>query len=159
PGMRPRAPARRRALRQEQHGPCGRPQVPGQENARREWPLRTDRAGAAGNAARNADPACEAIVDLSAASVVVTLCGSRAIGLIRLSAVVVLIATTDARAQDCESMTGPARTDCYIGRARIHGQQSGIAAGAARLRTDEEFLRAATGTSAAPKPHRAKSRR
>jgi hypothetical protein len=85
-------------------------------------------------------------------------CGSRAIGLARASAVVLAIAAGDARAQDCESMTGAARTDCFIGRARILGNQSDIAAGAARLRTDQEFLRAATGTSGTPKPHRAKPR-
>jgi len=83
-------------------------------------------------------------------------CGSHAIGLARVSAVVLTIAVGDARAQDCESMTGAARTDCFIGRARILGNQSGIAAGAARLRTDQESLRAATGTSGAAKPHRAK---
>ena len=77
------------------------------------------------------------------------------IGLARVCVVVVIIAAGDAWAQDCESMMGAARTDCFIGRARILGQQSGIAAGAARKRSDEENLRAATGTSVAPKTHRA----
>ena len=85
-------------------------------------------------------------------------CGSFVIALTRVSAAVATIATGDARAQNCESMTGPARTDCFIGQARILGHQSGIADGAARQRTDEEFLRAATGTSVAPKLRRAKPR-
>src|SRR5262249_32304269 len=67
-----------------------------------------------------------------------------------------ITAATEARAQDCESMSGPARTDCFIGRARILGNRSGIAAGAARQRADEERLRAVTGTSGVRKPHRAK---
>jgi len=67
-------------------------------------------------------------------------------------AVAVIVAAGDAWAQDCESMTGPARTDCYIGQARIQGQRSGIAAGVARQRADEERLRAVTGTSRAAKP-------
>jgi len=72
--------------------------------------------------------------------------------------VIATIASGDARAQDCESMIGPARTDCFIGRARILGHQSGIAAGGARQRADEALLGAATGTSVAPKPRRAKPR-
>jgi hypothetical protein len=70
--------------------------------------------------------------------------------------VAAVIAAGSASAQDCESMTGPARTDCFIGRARILGQQSGIAAGAARKQADEANLRADTGTSVAPKPRRTK---
>jgi hypothetical protein len=76
-----------------------------------------------------------------------------------LLAAVVAAAAAGARAQDCEAMSGPARTDCYITRARISGQQSGIAAGAAKTRAGEAYLRAATGTSVAPKPHRAKPRK
>jgi hypothetical protein len=58
----------------------------------------------------------------------------------------------DARAQSCETMSGPARTDCFIARARILGQRSDIAAGTARKRSDEAFLRAATGTPPRAKP-------
>jgi hypothetical protein len=83
-----------------------------------------------------------------------TRCGSLAIGL----TFVAIVGAGHAWAQDCESMTGPARTDCFIGRARILGQQSGIAAGVARKQADEENLRAATGMSVAPKPHRTKPR-
>jgi hypothetical protein len=60
----------------------------------------------------------------------------------------------EARAQDCESMSGPARTDCFIGRSRIYGQQSGIAASSARVRTGEEYLRAVTGGTYQPKPRK-----
>ena len=80
------------------------------------------------------------------------------IGLVRACALVMIIAAGNAWAQDCESMSGPARTDCFIGRARILGQKSGIAAGTARVRADEAYLRAATGTSVAPKPRHAKPR-
>jgi hypothetical protein len=72
---------------------------------------------------------------------------------------VAAVASVGAHAQDCESLSGPARTDCFIVRARISGQQSGIAAGAAKKRADEAYLRAATGTGVAPKPHRAKARK
>jgi hypothetical protein len=82
--------------------------------------------------------------------------GSLATAMARMTAIVAVAAAADAWAQTCESMTGRARTDCFIGRARISGQTSGIAAGAARQRTDEEYLRAATGTSVAPKPPHAK---
>jgi hypothetical protein len=69
-------------------------------------------------------------------------------------AVVCLAVPKEARAQDCESMSGPARTDCFIGRSRIYGQQSGIAASSARVRTGEEYLRAVTGGTYRPKPHK-----
>jgi hypothetical protein len=48
---------------------------------------------------------------------------------------------------------GPARTDCYIGLARIHAQQSGIAAGVAQQQSDAAIYRRATGTRAR-KPRR-----
>ena len=76
-----------------------------------------------------------------------------------LLAAVLAAVAPDAQAQDCEALSGPARTDCYIGRARISGQQSGIAATAAKKRADEEYLRAVTGTGVVPKPHRAKPRK
>ena len=69
-------------------------------------------------------------------------------------AVVCLAAPNEARAQDCEAMSGPARTDCFIGRSRIYGQQSGIAASSARVRTGEEYLRAVTGGTYQPKPRK-----
>ena len=70
-----------------------------------------------------------------------------------------------ARGQDCASLSGSARTDCYIGRSRILGEQSDIAASSARLRTSAERLRAVTGGSYDPmqpkvhKAHRARSKR
>jgi hypothetical protein len=64
----------------------------------------------------------------------------------------------NAEAQDCEAMSGPTRTDCFIGRARILGLQSDIAAGKARLRADEERLRAATGASIQPRSRVARSK-
>jgi hypothetical protein len=73
-------------------------------------------------------------------------------------AVVGLAAVGNAQAQNCESMSGPTRTDCFIGRARILGLQSGIAAGKARLRADEGRLRAATGTSIQPRSRVARSK-
>jgi hypothetical protein len=71
-------------------------------------------------------------------------------------AVAGIAAASGARAQDCALMSGPARTDCFAGRARILGQQSDIAAGSARLRTSAERLRAVTGGSYVPKRYRAK---
>ena len=61
-----------------------------------------------------------------------------------------------ALAQNCELLSGPARTDCQIGRARILGQQSSIAAGVARQRAGVARLGAATGTHFVPKRHRTK---
>lgn len=74
-----------------------------------------------------------------------------------LGAAAAACGATRARAQNCEALSGPARTDCFIGQARISGQQSGIAAGAARVRASEERLRAVTGGVYVPKSHRAKS--
>ena len=48
----------------------------------------------------------------------------------------VVDATGFASAQvDCDTMVGPARTDCRIGIARINRQKSAIAAGIARKQT------------------------
>lgn len=78
---------------------------------------------------------------------------ARALRPLAVAAVIMLAAAeADARARNC----GPARTDCFIARAHILGQRSGIAAGAARQLADEELLRAATGTSFGAKRHRAK---
>jgi len=53
-----------------------------------------------------------------------------------------------ATAQNCEAMaSGMARTDCFIGQARIQEQQSHVVAGTARRRTDIEILRNKTGTT------------
>ena len=47
---------------------------------------------------------------------------------------------------NCDMLApGPARTDCYIGLARIHAQQSGIAAGVAQQQSDAAIYRRATG--------------
>src|SRR5262245_61207788 len=50
----------------------------------------------------------------------------------------------------CEAMLrGPARTDCFIARARIANQKANLAYDKARLQSDVARLRAATGTSTA----------
>lgn len=41
---------------------------------------------------------------------------------------------------NCATMVGPARTDCYIGLARINQQRAGIAAGVAQRQTDAANL-------------------
>ena len=60
-----------------------------------------------------------------------------------------------AQAQvNCDAIPpGPARTDCYIGLARMHGQQSEIAAGVAQQQGDAAIYRRVTGTRAR-KPRR-----
>jgi len=63
-----------------------------------------------------------------------------------------------ARAQDCERLSGPARTDCDVGRARIFGTQSDIAAGQARVRASAERLRAVTGGTYDPAQRKTKAR-
>jgi len=61
-----------------------------------------------------------------------------------------LIAPEAAMAQgDCEARpAGRARTDCFIGRARILNQQSKIARDKARLESNSARLQSVTGTSA-----------
>ena len=50
---------------------------------------------------------------------------------------------------NCDAIPpGPARTDCYIGLARSHGQQSEIAAGVAQQQGDAAIYRRVTGTRA-----------
>jgi hypothetical protein len=73
-------------------------------------------------------------------------------------AVIGLAVAGEARAQNCAKMSGPARTDCFIGRARIGGAQSDIAAGEARVRTSAERLRAVTGGSFEPRRLKVKSK-
>jgi hypothetical protein len=56
---------------------------------------------------------------------------------------------------NCEAIpVGPARTDCYIGLARIGQQKSEIAAGVSRQQTDAAKLRQATGKSPKKKTRR-----
>ena len=45
---------------------------------------------------------------------------------------------------DCDTMVGPARSDCHIGAARIHRQKSEIAATVARQQTDAARLHRVT---------------
>ena len=84
------------------------------------------------------------------------LAGVPTIRIIPFVAVVMLAMTGDTRAQNCESLSGPARTDCFIARTRMFGQQSDVGASAARQRADEASLRAATGMGSASPLHRAK---
>jgi hypothetical protein len=84
---------------------------------------------------------------------------ARVVALTGLGALAAVITAGDVWARDCNTMTGPARTDCFIVQTRLHGYQSAIAAGVARQRADEGLLRAATGTSRAPKARRAKPRK
>lgn len=84
------------------------------------------------------------------------LAGAPMIRIMPLVAAVMVAMLGDARAQNCQSLSGPARTDCFIARARMFGQQSDVAAGEAQQRADEAFFRAATGTSSARTSHRAK---
>jgi hypothetical protein len=65
-------------------------------------------------------------------------------------------ATRFASAQvNCDTMVGPARSDCYIGTARINREKSAIAAGVARQRIDGANLyrvtRSRPKTISAPK--------
>ena len=78
---------------------------------------------------------------------------------IALVAAVVFAAADVVLAQDCESMPGPSRTDCFVGRARISGQKSDIVGSTARLRASEERLRAVTSGSYVPKPRKTKAHR
>jgi hypothetical protein len=80
------------------------------------------------------------------------------IQLVLVAAAVTLAAAGGAWAQDCESMSGPSRTDCFTGRARISGEKAAIAGTAALIRIDQERLRAVTGGTFTAKPHRTKSR-
>jgi len=66
------------------------------------------------------------------------------------AAVAALVPVQEARGQDCATLSGSARTDCYIGRSRVLGEQSDIAVSSARLRTSAERLRAVTGGSYDP---------
>jgi hypothetical protein len=80
------------------------------------------------------------------------------------AAVAALVPVYEARGQDCAGLSGSARTDCYLTRSRILGEQSDIAASSARLRTSAERLRAVTGGSYDPlqpranKAHRTRSK-
>ena len=52
-----------------------------------------------------------------------------------------------ASARDnCQAISaGPARTDCYIALGRLHGAQSDLAAGKARVQSDAAHYRQVTG--------------
>lgn len=57
--------------------------------------------------------------------------------------------------ENCEAMAaGPARTDCYIAQRRLHGAQSDLAAGKARVQSDSARYRAVTGAPPKPRPRR-----
>jgi hypothetical protein len=54
--------------------------------------------------------------------------------------------------QNCQAISaGPARTDCYIALSRIHGAQSDLAAGKARVQSDAARYRQVTGARGRPK--------
>jgi len=77
--------------------------------------------------------------------------------LLGIAALVTTVAGTPGLGQtqvNCDAMPpGPARTDCYIGLARIYRQQSEIAAGVAQQQGDAAIYRRVTGTRAR-KPRR-----
>jgi hypothetical protein len=48
--------------------------------------------------------------------------------------------------QNCQAISaGPARTDCYTALSRLHGAQSDLAAGKARVQSDAARYRQVTG--------------
>jgi len=54
--------------------------------------------------------------------------------------------------QNCQAISaGPARTDCYIALGRVHGAQSDLAAGKARVQSDAARYRQVTGARSRPK--------
>jgi hypothetical protein len=56
---------------------------------------------------------------------------------------------------NCEAIpAGPARTDCYIGLARIGGGNAAIAGTKAQLSTDKSILGQTTGQSVKKKPRK-----
>jgi hypothetical protein len=61
---------------------------------------------------------------------------------------------------NCEAIpAGPARTDCYIGLARIGGGKAAIAGTKSQLATDSGILRETTGQGVKKKSPRKKSAR
>ena len=74
---------------------------------------------------------------------------------IAIGAVIVWLARfpDPASAQDnCQAISaGPARTDCYIALGRVHGAQSDLAAGKARVQSDAARYRQVTGAISRPK--------
>jgi hypothetical protein len=74
------------------------------------------------------------------------------VGAARQRRLLATVAGSPSRAQtqvNCDALPpGPARTDCYIGLARIYRQQSEIAAGVARQQSDAAIYRRVTGTRA-----------
>jgi hypothetical protein len=81
------------------------------------------------------------------------------VGIAALVAVTMAVPGDAGAQNNCEAMpAGPARTDCFIGRARIQGAKSDIATTKARHSTDAAVLGVTTGTSPKPKA-RAKTKR
>jgi hypothetical protein len=61
---------------------------------------------------------------------------------------------------DCSKIpAGPARTDCYIGLSRLHGQKAGIATTRAKQQADAAKLRRVTGKTAKTKGRKARKAR
>jgi hypothetical protein len=65
------------------------------------------------------------------------------------------LASAAAAQVNCETIpAGPARTDCYIGLARIGGGNAAIAGTKSQLATDKSILRQTTGQGAKKKPRK-----
>ena len=81
-------------------------------------------------------------------------------GLAKLTIIATLTMLTGANDRaaaqvDCEAIpAGPARTDCYIGLARINRQKSEIAASTARQQGDAATYRRVTGSRPGKKTQR-----
>jgi hypothetical protein len=63
-------------------------------------------------------------------------------------------------AQNCEALpAGPARTDCYMVRARIYREKANIATSTARVEADAARLRTVTGAGGHRKGRGSKNKR
>jgi hypothetical protein len=61
---------------------------------------------------------------------------------------------------DCNAVpAGPARTDCYIGLARVYQGKSDVAAGNARVQSDAARLQQVTGTRSRSKASKHRRKR
>jgi hypothetical protein len=70
-----------------------------------------------------------------------------AISAIAVAALLAGLADVASAQANCQAIpAGPARTDCYIGLSRIHGGQSDVAAGNARVQSDAARYQQVTGT-------------
>ncbi len=69
-----------------------------------------------------------------------------------LSSILVALSSDLSMADhDCEAMpAGPARTDCFIMRARVHGLRANIAADKARRESNAAKLETHKGEAASP---------